>query len=218
MVWDPPSDAFQRGLEALRNYAKVNGHAQVPRSYVDASGFNLSVWVMSRRSDYKNGRLEPEDIADLNALEMIWDPVEDYFRQGVDALKSYVTNTNHARVPLDHRESDGFRLGRWIINRRSEWLAGRLAPDRIAILEALGMVWDLKADFFDRNLNALRTYVAREGHARVPTAHREGEFRLGQWIGVQRVARGKGALAPERVAALEALGMVWQVYKKRKQD
>ena len=77
------------------------------------------------------------------------------------------------------------------------------------------MVWDAQGESFQQNLAALRTYVAREGHARVPFTHREGELRLGQWIGVQRRAREKEMLSPERIADLEALGMVWSIYKKR---
>jgi hypothetical protein len=170
-----------------------------------------------QRVAHGKGALAPERVAALESLGMVWDAQEESFQQNLAALRAYVAREGHARVPAAHREGE-LRLGAWINAQRTARGKGALAPDKLAALEALGMVWDALEESFQQNLAALRAYVAREGHARVPFAHREGELRLGQWIGVQRVAHGKGALAPERVAALESLGMVWQVNKKRKQD
>ena len=139
----------------------------------------------------------------------------DGWETNLAALRTYVAREGHARVPRTHHEGT-LRLGEWIKNQRAARGKGALTPERIAALEALGMVWDALEESFQQNLAALRTYVAREGHARVPRTHHEGTLRLGEWIKNQRAARGKGALTPERIAALEALGMVWRVDKKQK--
>jgi hypothetical protein len=38
---------------------------------------------------------------------------------------------------------------------------------------------------------------------------------LGKWVANRRKDYGKGALSPERIAALDALGMVWRARKVR---
>ena len=65
------------------------------------------------------------------------------------------------------------------------------------------------ADDWEEGFRHLTTFVAREGHARVPMMHREGDFRLGHgWV--QRQANKKGRLSPEQAARLGALpGWSW---------
>ncbi|MGW7317602.1 helicase associated domain-containing protein, partial [Streptomyces sp. NPDC054865] len=61
------------------------------------------------------------------------------------------------------------------------------------------------------HLEAARRFHAREGHLGVPRTHVEPldghEVRLGAWIANQRARAG--SLAPDRAAALTALGMRW---------
>ena len=61
---------------------------------------------------------------------------------------------------------------------------------------------------------ALRAFVEREGHARVPQEHVEisdrGEVRLGWWITARRTEFRKGKLSQDRVDLLEAIpGWQW---------
>jgi hypothetical protein len=61
-------------------------------------------------------------------------------------------------------------------------------------------------------LGLLQNYAARERHALVSHSYREGDFRLGPWVSVQRVDYKRGELSPERVAALEAIdGWDWDL-------
>jgi hypothetical protein len=212
MVWDAQEESFQQGLAALRTYVAREGHARVPKTYREGD-LRLGAWINQQRVAHGKGQLAPERMAALEALDMVWDALEESFQQNLAALRTYVAREGHARVPAAHREGE-LRLGQWIGVQRLAHGKGQLSSERVAALESLGMVWGVAKDFFEQNLAALRTYVAREGHARVPKTYREGELRLGQWIGVQRVAHGKGQLAPERMAALEALGMVWDAQEE----
>ena len=95
-------------------------------------------------------------------------------------------------------------------------------------LEALGVVWDVFAEQWERNYALLRAYREREGHARVPASHvAEGE-KLGSWLSTQRKryqARGwseeerkakhANPLSDEEVGRLEALGVVWRGVRKK---
>ncbi|MFI9029901.1 Helicase associated domain protein [Streptomyces sp. NPDC053560] len=70
-------------------------------------------------------------------------------------------------------------------------------------------VIDTERQDWARGYAALRRFVEREGHARVPYDHREGAYPLGQWVAEQRRAYGAGTMSGARAERLEKLGMVW---------
>ena len=86
-----------------------------------------------------------------------------------------------------------------------------MRPERALQLEALpGWTWDPVGDDWAAAMTALRGYIAREGHARVPHGHVEGPIKLGVWVGDRRRERHAGELSPERIAEFEALtGWTW---------
>jgi hypothetical protein len=60
---------------------------------------------------------------------------------------------------------------------------------------------------FEFALQALRTFVKREGHADVKNLHTENGYPLGRWIGKRRLKKDK--LSNKQIAELDALGMIW---------
>lgn len=63
---------------------------------------------------------------------------------------------------------------------------------------------------WDTSFAALERFVAREGHARVPQDHREGDLGLGNWVANQRFKRQHGYLPEGQAARLDALpGWEW---------
>ncbi|POX36382.1 helicase [Streptomyces sp. Ru73] len=72
-------------------------------------------------------------------------------------------------------------------------------------------VIDTERQDWARGYAALRRFVEREGHARVPYDHKEppGPYPLGQWTAEQRRAYGAGTMSGARAERLERLGMVW---------
>jgi hypothetical protein len=60
---------------------------------------------------------------------------------------------------------------------------------------------------WQRGFSALKNFKRREGHCRVPRHHLEGNYKLGQWVAVQRYIND--TLAPKRKATLNELGFMW---------
>jgi superfamily II DNA or RNA helicase len=209
-TWDPRSDDWAAGIASLRVFVAREGHALVPAAHVE-KGFRLGSWVVSRRVAWRTGHLDPARAAELEALpSWTWDPYADDWAAGLTALRAFVAREGHARVPASYVEGD-LRLGRWVVNRRSDRTRGRLDPARITELEALpGWTWDTRADDWTASLAALRAFVAREGHAQVPYEHIEHGLPLGKWVSSRRTQLRRGRLDPARVAELEALpGWSW---------
>ncbi len=182
----------------------------MPLGHIE-DGFRLGLWVSNRRSKRRRLRLDHARIAQLEALPgWSWEPITDFWSAGLAALRAFVAREGHPRVPRGHVEA-GVRLGSWANSRRAERRRGDLDPARSAELEAIpGWSWDPRADDWDAGLAALRAFVAREGHARVPSQHVEGGLRLGLWVGGRRADHKRGHLDPTRAAALQTLpGWRW---------
>ena len=217
MVWDPHDAGYQIGVDHLRTYAAAQGHANVLESHVTDDGFGLGVWVANRRRDRRNGRLTTARIAELDALEMVWNIRDAGYRIGVNHLRSYIAAEGNANVPVNHVAEDGFRLGGWAASRREERRTETLSAKRIDELSALGMVWSSSRDTGYRiGVDHLRSYIAAQGNATVPQEFvTDDGFTLGNWVRIRRKDRTIGRLSTARIAELDALEMVWDTYEAR---
>jgi Helicase associated domain len=83
-------------------------------------------------------------MAAMDALGFVWDPLQREFDHGLAELAEYVAKNGNARVPIKHLTATGFKLGMWCSLRRKEGNRGRLSPERVAALDALGFAWELR--------------------------------------------------------------------------
>ncbi len=132
------------------------------------------------------------------------------FHYGLGKLHQFVAREGHARVPWNHIE-DGFPLGYWVTNRRSDYKKKRLRPDRIAALEALpGWTWDMQETKKFMRVEALIAFSLREGHVQVPKGHVENGLRLDTVITNWRTNYSLGRLQADMITVLEAVpGWSW---------
>jgi len=114
-------------------------------------------------------RWDGTKFADAIRLRVV-ETLSSSFAFGLGVLSGSVERTGTALVPAGHVEEDGFPLGTWVTNRRSEYSRGTLSTERTAALEQLdGWVWDAFEWQFACGLAALVAFVARTGTALVPT-------------------------------------------------
>ena len=212
---------FREWFKRLQAYVEREGHAKVPDTYKDETGFGLGNWVTHRRMAYKTGTLSSQQIKTLEALPgWVWDPFEDKFQVGLKRLRAYVERKGEARVPMRFTDETGFKLGTWVGSRRKEYNRVVLSPDRIEALEAVpGWVWEQVGYQFREGFKRLQAYVEREGHARVPQSYKdETGFRLGNWVTHRRKKYKTDTLSSERIKALEVVpGWVWDTYEDQYQ-
>jgi len=207
-TWAPHASGWEQGFSALSKYVEREGLANVPRNHRE-NGYNLGSWVINQRS--RRERLDPQQIFQLEKLSgWVWDTVEALWEAGFSALQQFVEREGHARVPAEFIE-DSFRLGGWVLARRSDYRNARLSEDRISKLVQLpGWTWHARDTQWEESFALLEAYVAREGHARVDSGHTRDGVRLGQWVELQRYAHTSGNLSSNRASRLESLpGWVW---------
>jgi hypothetical protein len=87
---------------------------------------------------------------------------------------------------------------------------GTLPPERVAQLEAAGIVWSSgrNEEGWRQKLAELTDHRQRHGHTDLPRHWPENQP-LADWVVWQRIAKHAGKLSTGRVRALEAVGFEW---------
>ena len=142
--------------------------------------------------------------SDFNSIGFIWDPHEHAWEKGFAALTKFKAREGHCRVPLFHMLG-GYKLGQWVAEQRHREAV--LSPKRKKRLNSIGFIWDPFEHAWEKGFEALTKFKAREGHCRVPQFFVTRTYKLGQWVGVQRVQAD--TLSPERKKRLNAIGFIW---------
>ena len=72
-IWNRLSFGWVKGFETLKKYVEQNHNALVPLRYINDDGFALGGWLGTRRQEYKNEKLQPDRIRQLESIEgWVW--------------------------------------------------------------------------------------------------------------------------------------------------
>lgn len=131
--------------------------------------------------------------------------------------KRYFVQNGDLDVPKHYRTDTNLSLGAWITTQRRIRRgnhAGVLSEERIAQLDAIGMIWENKQELhWERCFERAQHYAQTHGDLDVPVTYRtEDGFALGRWVARMRQLKANGAgaqMTPERAARLDTLGMIW---------
>ncbi len=209
--WDTLQDSWDDAFNALTAYIEREGHARIPRTHVEVE-IALGNWVLVQRQTYKAGKLAAERIAKLNALpDWSWDPKHAAWECGFAELSAFAEREGHTDVARHHVQGK-YLLGSWVHNQRNFYRRGKIAAERVKMLEALpGWSWGPKEYAWEKGFSALTAFLEREGHIRAPHGHLEHGVRLCTWIQMQRQYWKKNKLSADRISRLEAeQGWVWE--------
>ena len=122
---------------------------------------------------------------------------KDRWERGFAALSKFRRRKGHCCPPRYHLEGK-YNLGDWVTTQR--YRKDDLSVERKRRLDRIGFVWNWRDFVWKRGFAVLLKFKRREGHCCVPIQHREGNFRLGSWISVQR--RTKNKMSGKRRAVL----------------
>ena len=207
-VWDVLTWQWEEGFQALEAYVAREGHCLVTQKHIE-NGYKLGVWVTTQRG--RNAKLSPDRIKRLEALGFVWDTKTEAWDEGFNALQLFHDREGHCLVTQKHIEN-GYKLGVWVTRQRG--IKAKLSPDRIKRLEALGFVWDILADQWDKAFQYLKEYQSEEGHCRVPALLKtNNNYRLGNWVTFQRV--NKNSLSPLQIEKLQSIGFSWDPHGEK---
>ena len=140
--WDPNSERWQSGYEALRKFKKREGHCRVPQLF-EEDGVTLGTWTTIQRVYFKKGTLDSERVKRLESIGFSWDPNSEKWESGYEALRKFKKREGHCRVPRGFKVG-GLNLGSWVMVQLLFYKKGTLDSERVKRLESIGFSWGPK--------------------------------------------------------------------------
>lgn len=213
MVWSTSNDLWEQNYAAATQYYLEHGDLEVPIKYETPSGFGLGVWLGAQRAAHKAGELPQEQVERLDALGMDWTNRNDRKWMSLyDVAAAYYHEHGNLNVPSEYVTPDGVLLGKWVARQRYAYLnpdrsSARVTPERKALLDKLGMVWE-KYDPWQERYDLALAYKTEHGDLEIPSVYKTADgVWLGSWISRQRqtLNSGSSALSSERRKLLRTL-------------
>lgn len=121
-------------------YYKEFGHLNVPDKFL-YKGINLGNWIYLQRKNYREGKLNSNQIERLNAMNMVWDVLEVDWERKYSLAKSFYEANGSLLIPVTQQYENTY-LGKWISHQRQSYAKGKLPQEKIERLEQIGMIWD----------------------------------------------------------------------------
>ena len=217
MVWSTSNDLWEQNYAAATQYYLEHGDLEVPIKYETPSGFGLGVWLGAQRAAHKAGELPQEQVERLDALGMDWTNRNDrkwmsLYDVAAAYYAAYYHEHGNLNVPSEYVTPDGVLLGKWVARQRYAYLnpdrsSARVTPERKALLDKLGMVWE-KYDPWQERYDLALAYKTEHGDLEIPSVYKTADgVWLGSWVSRQRQAlnSGSSALSSERRKLLRTL-------------
>ena len=213
MVWSTSNDLWEQNYAAATQYYLEHGDREVPIKYETPSGFGLGVWLGAQRAAHKAGELPQEQVERLDALGMDWTNRNDRKWMSLyDVAAAYYHEHGNLNVPSEYVTPDGVLLGKWVARQRYAYLnpdrsSARVTPERKALLDKLGMVWE-KYDPWQERYDLALAYKTEHGDLEIPSVYKTADgVWLGSWVSRQRqtLNSGSSALSSERRKLLRTL-------------
>lgn len=131
------------GYKHAKDYYNTYSNLLVPFDYICEDNYKLGIWLINQRRRLK----EESKISLLNDIGMIWkDPISDNERWNIGYIhaKHYLDTYHNLLVPYNFVCQDGFRLGCWVHNQRSNYKKNILNKNKVQLLNKLNFVWRVK--------------------------------------------------------------------------
>lgn len=191
----------REGLVSAQAFHDTYGHLDVPADHTDPAGFELGRFITTMRDAYTAGRLEADWIAELDALNMIWDKHAAAWRARLTAAGDYHAVHGHLAAPATTK------IGAWLAEQRHLATKDQLDPARAADLAALDPHWRLPhgADWH-RKYHLLHGHLTA-GHDPAALSHDTllGTVKIGAWL--HRQLTTWHTLHPDQQRLLSGLGL-----------
>ena len=194
MVWDAFSEKWERGFAAAAQYYAEHGNLVMPVSYTTKDGLRLGVWVRNQKQTYANGTLQQEKAARLEDIGIRWEQNNYDFQwsEAYAAAKRYFEEYGSLNVPIAYTTADGIALGKWVA--RQQYARNnpgksncKLTPQRVALLDAIGMQWE-KPDPWQHRYEQAQDYLQEHGNLLIPAKYKTDDgIWLGRWLYEQKV-------------------------------
>ena len=157
MCFEPRyNDDWNKNYALAQDYYKHNGNLEIPTSFktlngyeYDENGINLGMWIQNQRQLYKKAKLSPEKINLLKTIGMRLETANyNDWNENYALAQDYYEHHGNLEIPAKFKTMNGYEydengisLGTWLATQRQSYKKAKLSPERINLLESIGMNW-----------------------------------------------------------------------------
>lgn len=212
MFWSIHEKNWQDMYTALLEYQSIHGDLNVPSKYVTENGKTLGRWLIYQTVLHFKGTLSREHEEKLESIGVIWRTNYVKWSFMYKLATEYQKEHGNLNIPQNYTTSDGETLGIWLQTQRNNYRDGKLKPERIKLLEDIGINWRLKQCYSWEEMYCLAAeYYKTNGNLAIPRSYKAPNgANLGTWLSSQRQKYRQGKLEKEKALALENIGVVWE--------
>ena len=154
--WNRSDAVWTDMLNRLTRYQQRHGNVLVPVNYPEDPV--LGRWTHTQRQRYRTGKMGPTQFESLEALGMVWtvqtDRFDEQWRHQFERLQAF--HREHGTIATVGHNND-HSLANWVNRQRKLHAQQKIPADRVALLEGLGLVWDVTRPPSD-NRDSARKY------------------------------------------------------------
>ena len=141
----------------------------------DAWGMNLGSRAFTIRNQEIYVKDRPDRVAELNRMGFIWNIFEEHWQRTLKSLQVYKELHGDLEVPYEFvvppeapwpEDAWGMNLGKRTESIRNREIYLKDRPDRVAVLNRMGFIWNINEEHWQRILKSLYT-----GSADASTPH-----------------------------------------------
>ena len=205
MDWTIPLPARPRTWEECIAVLKAHKeeHGSINKM---AKGRYMTTWLNRQKELYHEQKLTPEQIAELDGLEIDWTlpPRPRTWEEQLAALVAFYTIHGHSNVPSNYKED--YSLRNWVAKQRDYYLAGKLDENQKAQLNALEFDWTppAKRRGYEDFVAIVKKYKEEHGTTNIPSEY--GDPSVYRWVNRQKELYSKQKLLPQQVQQLQDIG------------
>ncbi|MEV0636422.1 Helicase associated domain protein [Streptomyces sp. NPDC050619] len=197
------SSGWAEGTAACAAYRETHGDLEPPRGWTTAEGLPLYSWLEHQKTRYRDGRMTPQEITELEGLGIVWNKHDRVWEQFLADLITFREEHGHLDVPQKYVTPAGRPLGTQVTTRRTTW--EELGAERQAELLELGFIRDRLEHYWNQGFAAWLEFTKEHGHPIVPRDHTTASgVKLGNWRIEQLKKLKAGDLPPERAQRITA--------------
>lgn len=184
---------WEESYSELKEYFLKNKNSDVPRKKNSKDPlYKLSNFVAMQRhfKKYNDNRMNEYKIKKLEEINFSW---ELSYKNGGQILKDddqwFINLTIYSdfkkkynREPKQKKNTEEYQIGKWRNDQAVNRKRGILSQDRIDLLEAENIIWDLEQYEFNIKLSKLLNYKKEFGNFNVPLSYKIDGVSLGQFV------------------------------------
>jgi superfamily II DNA or RNA helicase len=206
-VWDALEAQWEENFALLVLYKEKYGHCRVYQTNPET--YSLSVWCGNVRKSNKTGNLSAEKIKRLDSIGFLWNVNDAIWHETYENLKKYLDKNT-----WDSLHSKNKFLFGWVSEQRKDYKRGKLAEEKIMLLNMLGIDWSPKTSNWDTMYKEFVKYRQTYNTARIPYADKSFK-KLWLWCVFQRKRYRENKIPAAELQLLNEAGFEWKIKKRR---